>query len=240
MSRDGSRLIIKLKTINQKTAILIFAQSGKQEGISKPFFKSAVLFNQLNKQTIAKVENTGLPYFHFSEAQQRGNSFGERYTNAIEQVYAKGFDNVITIGNDTPNLKTKQILKAAKTLEKNEIVLGPSRDGGYYLLGINKSQFNAELFLKLPWQTTKLTKSISQLLTKNKTEVVLLKRLKDIDTITDAKSLFDGFHKISEAILKVLRAIFSSEILILETTAFQYRTFQQKIYFNKGSPLSCS
>ncbi|EDM44231.1 hypothetical protein SCB49_04360 [unidentified eubacterium SCB49] len=239
MSRDRSRLTIILKIISQKTAILIFAQSGKQEGISKPFLKSAVLFDQLNTQTIAKVEKTGLPYFHISEAQQKGNTFGERYTNAIEQVYAKGFDNVITIGNDTPNLNTKQLLEAAKTLQNKEIVLGPSCDGGYYLLGLNKSHFNAELFLKLPWQTAKLTKSISKLLTTNKTEMVLLKRLKDIDKIKDVKMFFDSFHKISEAILKVLRAIFSSKIVILDTCYFQYSPFQQKIYFNKGSPLSC-
>lgn len=202
--------------------------------------KSAVLFDELNKQTIAKVEKTGLPYFHISEAQQKGYTFGERYTNAIEQVYAHGFDNVITIGNDTPHLKTKQLLKAARTLQKDSMVLGPSRDGGYYLLGINKAQFNADLFLKLPWQTTSLTKSISRLLTTNKIKVIFLKRLEDIDTVVDAKSLYDGFQKISEVILNVLRAIFSAEILILETTAIRFSTFQQKIFHNKGSPLSCS
>lgn len=155
-------------------------------------------------------------------------------------MYAQGYDNVITIGNDTPHLKPKQLLEAAKTLQNNEIVLGPSRDGGYYLLGLNKTHFNADIFLKLPWQTARLTTSISRLLTANKIKVVLLERLEDIDTLKNAKTLFDGFYKISEAILKVLRAIFSSEILILNTTSFQYSAFQQKIYFNKGSPLSCS
>lgn len=197
-----------------------------------------MLFDELNKQTIAKVEKTGLPYFHISEEQQKGATFGQRYTNAIEQVYAKGFENVITIGNDSPLLQASQILKAAKTLENKSIVLGPSRDGGYYLLGINKSQFNTVLFLKLPWQTSKLTGSISRLLCSKKIKVILLERLEDIDAIADAKRFINSFYKIPAVLLQVLRSLFSSEILLLEATAIHYNKFQQKIFFNKGSPLS--
>ncbi|WP_235904627.1 TIGR04282 family arsenosugar biosynthesis glycosyltransferase [Patiriisocius marinus] len=198
--------------------------------------KSAVLFNELNKKTIAKVEKTGLPYFHISETEQIGNSFGERYTNAIKQVYAQGFENVITIGNDSPRLKTSQLLKAAKELEKKAMVLGPSRDGGYYLLGLNKSHFNAALFLKLPWQTSRLTQNITRLFSTKNIEVTLLESLNDIDNIDDAKSFIDGFQKISEELLKILRAFFYSEKLPLRILSFRDNMFHQKIYFNKGSP----
>ena len=195
-----------------------------------------MLFNELNKQTIAKVEKTGLPYFHISETEQKGSSFGERYTNAIKQVYAKGFKNVITIGNDSPQLKTAQLLKAANELENKAIVLGPSRDGGYYLLGINESHFNTTLFLKLPWQTSRLTQSITRLLSTKNIEVTLLENLNDIDNIDDAKCFINGFQKISEELLEILRAIFYSKKLPLRLFSFCDDAFQQKNYFNKGSP----
>jgi len=222
--------------LSNNTAILIFAQTGKQEGVSKPFLKSAVLFNELNKKTVAKVEKTGIPYFHISEENQKGLTFGERYTNAIEQVYAKGFDNVITVGNDTPHLQSSEILEAAKSLENNAMVLGPSCDGGYYLLGINKSHFKASQFLTLPWQTSQLSKCISRLIETKNIEVVLLKHLEDLDSLVDAKRFNDGFLKISEAINKVLLSIFTSETLIIETMAIHFSSFQKNNYFNKGSP----
>ncbi|GEQ85344.1 hypothetical protein ULMS_08520 [Patiriisocius marinistellae] len=220
----------------QKTAILIFANSAKREGEIKIFPKAAVLFDALNKQVIKKVEKTGLPHFVISESQQTGATFGERYTNAIEQVYAKGFDNVITIGNDTPHLNSNQLLTAAKNLEENKIVLGPSKDGGYYLLGLNKSQFNKAKFLQLPWQTSGLTASLSRLLSVKKIEVLFLKTLQDIDTISNVKKLLDGFKNFSAKILKIVITIFSSEILKISNILIFISAFQQENYFNKGSP----
>lgn len=223
--------------MKNNTAILIFANSATREGEIKSFRESAGLFDVLNEQVINKVEKTGLPYFHISEAQQKGATFGERYTNAIEQVYSKGFDNVITIGNDTPHLKTSQLIKAATQLEENKIVLGPSIDGGYYLLGLNKSQFNKEKFLQLPWQTAALTSSLTRLLSFKKIEVCFLKTLRDIDLITDVKKLIDGFKNLSENLLKIMLAIFSSEIVIISNISLFISSFQKKNYFNKGSPI---
>jgi hypothetical protein len=65
--------------IRQKTAILIFANSAKHEGHQKSFRKSVALFKELNRQTIQKVKKTKLPFFIFSEKEQSGSNFGERY-----------------------------------------------------------------------------------------------------------------------------------------------------------------
>ncbi|MFC7358060.1 DUF2064 domain-containing protein [Jejudonia soesokkakensis] len=223
--------------MNKNTAILIFANSAKQESSDKRFTNSEALFEALNKQTIAKVKRSGLPYFHFSEKEQQGASFGERYTNAIQFVYDQGFDNIITIGNDTPHLQTSQLVKTAQALETNPIVLGPSRDGGYYLMGLHKSQFNTETFLKLPWQTSQLTQSISRLLSAKKINVVFLQVLQDIDSVSDVKVLIDSFRKFSEKINALLLSIITSEKSIVQKIYFLLPSFQKENYFNKGSPL---
>ncbi len=196
-----------------------------------------MLFDELNRQTIAKVQKTGLPYFLFSENEQVGTTFGERYTNAIQSVYDKGFENVITIGNDTPHLQTAQLLKTVKYLETQKIVLGPSKDGGYYLMGLHKSQFNVNTFLKLPWQTTRLTQSIARLVSAKKIQVIFLKVLQDIDNVSDVSLLLDSFEKLSKTILQILRAIISKGAQVFSNYLFTTTSFQKRSPFNKGSPL---
>ena len=152
--------------MKKNTAILIFANSAEKEAERKTFLSSDV-FSALNHQTLKTVEKSGIEYFHFSEKNQVGSSFGERFSNAIENIFNKGFKNVITIGNDTPHLKTKHLVDTVHQLEKNDLVLGPSKDGGFYLMGIKKEHFNKETFLKLPWQTSKLQKCITSIVTRS-------------------------------------------------------------------------
>ncbi|CAN0575163.1 unnamed protein product, partial [Ectocarpus sp. 12 AP-2014] len=68
--------------------------------------KGERVFETLTKETLRKVKRTKQPYFHISEKEQTGNSFGERFTNAIQTVFDKGYEHIITVGNDTPQLKT--------------------------------------------------------------------------------------------------------------------------------------
>lgn len=219
----------------RKTAILIFANSAEKEIISKSF-SSRSLFETLNKHTLNIVKKTSLPYFLFSEKQQIGNSFGERFTNAIQSVYDLGFNRIITIGNDTPHLTSKHILKTVEKLERYSIVLGPSTDGGFYLMGLKKSQFNKETFLKLPWQTSNLSRSISKLNAYKNIKISYLEVLTDIDEASDIKLVIDRYKPLSTSIKTLLLQSFSS----IKETIFYYldtiENFILNLQFNKGSP----
>lgn len=221
---------------SKNTAILIFANSAQKEAVNKPFSKSSALFNELNNQTLQKAKRSGMPYFLFSEEKQKGNTFGERYTNAIQFVYNQGFQNVITIGNDTPQLQTSQLIETAKKLEESPIVLGPSTDGGYYLMGLNKSHFNKAAFLKLPWQTARLTRHIARLLDSNKVKIQYLNILSDIDDLQDAQSILNSFKTLASSIRKILYRLFTSNKVIISESLFSFQKFLKENNFNKGSP----
>lgn len=223
--------------MNHKTAILIFANSAKFEATQKPFHSSATLFEALNKQTLKIVKKTGLPYFHSSEENQIGTTFGERFTNAMQSVYDKGFEVVITIGNDTPHLQTQHILKTVNQLQQNDIVLGPSKDGGFYLMGLKKSFFNAETFLKLPWKTSRLNLTISRLAKSKNISLSYLERLTDIDTISDVKLIINSFRSISKYLKLYLQPYISVEKKGNHASLNLISTFNQDSHFNKGSPL---
>lgn len=222
--------------LKKKTAILIFANSAEKEAERKSFL-SADVFSALNNQTLKKVEKSGIDYFIISEKQQVGNSFGERFSNAIESVFNNGFENVITIGNDTPHLKTHHLIDTLQQLEKNDLVLGPSKDGGFYLMGIKKEHFHKETFLKLPWQTNRLQKCISSKATAKNLEIKFLELLNDLDTKEDIKTILNSFKKISFSILKLLQKLF---FRIKKTFLEAYLLISETSYsqnLNKGSPI---
>lgn len=223
--------------MNQKTAILIFANSAQQEGVSKSFYKSTELFNELNIQAVETVKKTKLPFFIVDENQQIGNTFAERFKNALQNTFDKGYENIIAIGNDTPELNTKHLLEASQSLQENKTVIGPSTDGGFYLLGIQKSAFEKISFLELPWKTSKLYKSITELFSNLTIETHVLNVLRDIDSIADAKTIYNQFKKVKSSIQIILKKYFEYSRKILKTPLVLQKSTILQNYFNKGSPL---
>jgi len=219
-----------------KTAILVFANSAHEELTHKPILKGEVLFEALTQDTLNKVKNSGLPYFHSSEKEQKGTSFGERFTNAIQAIFDQGFENIITIGNDSPQLKTSHLTDAHAALTQGKTVLGPSLDGGFYLMGLHKSDFDAERFKRLPWQRLNLFNRISDLLAQSDCELHRLQILGDIDHFEDAKR-FSGFRKsISASVLLVLTILFKTSHRISDALKERHSFLILQQPFNKGSP----
>jgi hypothetical protein len=69
---------------------------------------------------------------------QQGLSLGEKMLEAFEKIFAAGYKRVCIIGSDCYELTTTIIDNAFTALEKNDAVIGPAADGGYYLLGFGK------------------------------------------------------------------------------------------------------
>ncbi|WP_088323709.1 DUF2064 domain-containing protein [Polaribacter tangerinus] len=221
--------------MKNKTAILIFANSAQKEVERKSFLSYDVLA-ELNNQTIKTVQKAGIDYFHFSENNQVGANFAERFCNAISTVFNKGYKHIITIGNDSPQLKTKHLTASKKELEAHKNVIGPSNDGGFYLLGIHQKDFNKEEFLGFLWQTSQLQKSLISFFKKNQLSFTRLKSLNDLDSKHDLKL----FLNCKKSISKKLHTLFLTLTFISKgfctklqhTLIHRYNSF----IFNKGSP----
>lgn len=219
-----------------KTAILVFANSSREEVKHKAIARGDVLFDALTSRTLKTVEKTGLPYFHFSEKHQVGKTFGERFTNAIQAVYDRGFERVITIGNDSPQLRPQHITEAGRQLESNKFVIGPATDGGFYLMGLHRDQFDVSVFRQLDWQTVKLSKQLLRLVS-DTMEVFRLPTLCDIDTVADIKSFISYAYAIPFKIFQILLQILEES----EKTSAYFILRVENLHFrlphNKGSPL---
>jgi uncharacterized protein len=89
----------------------------------------------------------------FTLIAQQGADLGERLANAFTQCFAAGHTGVIAIDSDTPTLPTNFLQQAIALLSIPEVdvVIGPSDDGGYYLIGLRA--LHHELFENMAWST---------------------------------------------------------------------------------------
>lgn len=220
----------------QNTAILVFANSAKRDSGIKKIGVDVTLFEALTAQALEITKASGLPYYHFTEKEQHGNTFGERFTHALQSVFDKGYAHVIAIGNDSPQLKTHHLLEAHRLLQQRKSVLGPTMDGGFYLIGLRRSQFDMGQFQALPWQSPSLLREIQAYFASNGEPVTLLNVLIDVDSKRDIKRLFNFTKTLAKRWLALFSIIFHQKITIYNIHKKVFKTNFLDIPFNKGSP----
>ena len=111
---------------------------------------------------------------------QRGEHLGEKMKNAFREVFEEGYEKVIIIGSDCPYLTEGTLSDAFEMLEQTDICMGPSLDGGYYLLGMRA--FYPALFDDIPWSTPVVLRETLDKATQNFLSTAMLIPLEDIDT----------------------------------------------------------
>ena len=220
----------------KQIALLIFALSPEEELQQKSLSGEKGLYALLNQHTLSLAKSLGIPYFHFTEKDQVGNNFGERYTNAIKKVFSQGYDGIITIGNDTPGLSRKHLKNAYSNLLTGKAVLGPSLDGGFYLLAIPKSSFSEQEFLSISWKTAHVFRQMRRCLQIRNEEICLLNSLGDLDVRTDVAIILDHYGKISLSVKKILRKLRLKMQITEGSFLLKYVTRANTRILNRGSP----
>ncbi|MDN3656671.1 TIGR04282 family arsenosugar biosynthesis glycosyltransferase [Ferruginibacter paludis] len=114
---------------------------------------------------------------------QSGNDLGERMRHAFENAFAKGNKEVVIIGTDCLEISTDIITKAFTHLKNSNVVIGPAKDGGYYLAGMK--QLHAPFFININWSTSEVLQQTLDICKHENLSVHLLPVLSDIDTEQD-------------------------------------------------------
>lgn len=124
---------------------------------------------------------------------QEGNNLGERLQNAFEKVFNNGASKAVIVGTDVPDTSNEIITQSFELLDSNDIVIGPSFDGGYYLLGMKK--FLPDLFSRIDWSTKSV---LEKTLVKIKTANLTFAKLEELYDIDEENSLKLWLKKHSE------------------------------------------
>jgi rSAM/selenodomain-associated transferase 1 len=127
---------------------------------------------------------------HHSYLPQRGADLGQRMKNAFFFAFDRGFEQVIIVGSDIPDLPRNIIEDAFESLHSRDAVFGPSFDGGYYLIGFRRDTFQPQAFDGIVWGTETVLQETIDCLRTTGLSLHTLPTWNDIDTLADLKDLF--------------------------------------------------
>ncbi|MEO7209755.1 MAG: DUF2064 domain-containing protein [Chitinophagaceae bacterium] len=170
-----------------KTCILIFSRFANEESAKKKYARvfgnknGVALASELIHFTLQEAKASGLPVIPFFSDKQEGNSFGERFANALEHAFSLGFEKIIACGTDSPSISSTQFSNVAYLLKNTEMVLAPALDGGVILTGISANAYQRESILKIPWQTDQVFDSLKKYAEKISASLVIESSGEDID-----------------------------------------------------------
>ena len=119
----------------------------------------------------------------FWKGVQRGADLGERMFNSIQMAADNRYEKICLIGSDNLELSSKILVDAFESLEKFDFVIGPAKDGGYYLIGMK--QPNKNIFKDKAWGTNLVLEQTIRNIDDLGLKVNLLPELNDIDEIDD-------------------------------------------------------
>ena len=122
-------------------------------------------------------------------ARQRGDDLGRRMANAFRDVFAAGFSRAVLIGSDLPDLPGEMVRNAFSSLDAHDAVIGPSTDGGYYLIGFTASSFLPAAFDGVPWSTDRVFEETMESLDSGDVKTSVLPPWQDVDTWEDIGDL---------------------------------------------------
>jgi rSAM/selenodomain-associated transferase 1 len=138
---------------------------------------------------------------------QKGNDLGDRMKSAFELVFSQGFHNALLIGSDIPDLPILFIDEALGALKDCDAVVGPSHDGGYYLISFKRNTFLPQVFSGITWGTPEVFEQTIRILRKANLTVHTLPAWRDIDTVDDLKALFQDSRNTPFAESKTIKYI---------------------------------
>jgi rSAM/selenodomain-associated transferase 1 len=131
----------------------------------------------------------------FSYMAQAGDNLGERMKNSFIRCFSEGAQSVVVIGSDSPDLPAWIIEEAFFSLDDHDAVIGPSVDGGYYLIGFRRETFNPDVFAGPSWGMEKVFRQTMTILQETGALVYVLPVWQDIDRPEDIAVLIEKSEK---------------------------------------------
>lgn len=185
----------ELVLVFQKNEVLGKVKTRLAAGLGET--QALEIYRQLLDKTYFALRNISVPIWTYfsdfipenptypagNQMVQVGQDLGERMKNAFAGCFESGMKKIVLIGTDCPSLEGKHIIQAIEALDQSDLVLGPARDGGYYLIGMSRrADF---LFEGITWSSELVLSQTLALAAEQGLQTSLLPVLEDIDTLED-------------------------------------------------------
>ena len=172
----------------------------------------------------------------FGLLSQRSNSFGDRLFHAAEDLISSGYDSLCLIDSDSPSLPPAFLRAAVSALARpgDRVVLGPAKDGGYYLIGLKKA--HRRLFENVEWSTSRVLAQTIARAHEIKLPAILLPPWFDVDDEAGLRQLCDElFIKNGKQPVAYQAPYTRSYLAELLKTDIDRRIWQNVAYFDKAA-----
>jgi rSAM/selenodomain-associated transferase 1 len=141
---------------------------------------------------------------------QKGEDLGQRMCAAFEWAFRREYGKVLVIGCDAPDVECSVVLNAFSRLDDFDVVLGPSTDGGYYLMGLK--QLRDDLFEDISWSTNQVLNQTKERIDSAGLSSFSLPTRDDVDTYSDVLKLRSKFE---DSINRELKADLSNTFRVI-------------------------
>ncbi len=169
--------------------VLLFARTADEEARAKRLARARGVFALARRRVVAAAAAlpgvTLLVVGPGGSLPQRGRDFAERLGNAFADARALGYREIVAVPTDVPRLGVRQLAEAFRRLAAAEVVLGPSPDGGAYLIGCRIDP--APLFLGVRWRTARAFADLAG--NRDAGALAVLDPLEDVDRRADLLNL---------------------------------------------------
>ena len=149
-----------------------------------------VFFTDSISQEAQQIFPTSTDYF-----LQQGKDLGYRMQHAFQQVFEKGYEQILLLGTDCFELTTQHIQHAFDILKEKQVVLGPANDGGYYLIGFKKD-IQSTILKNQPWSQSHLYKETIATLIHQGITFGTTEQLSDVDYLQDVPATIRKIYNI--------------------------------------------
>lgn len=180
-----------------RRCILLFARAPREEARTKRLRGAESLFALAAERVAEAAARSGYDLIVVggggptqggpTRLPQRGRGFAERLLNAFADAAALGYGQVVAVPGDVPGLDATVLAEAGRALDSAGVVLGPSPDGGVYLLGCDPSL--APAFRDVRWRTAAVFADLRARAAGLGLAVRVLRALADVDRLRDLDKL---------------------------------------------------
>jgi glycosyltransferase A (GT-A) superfamily protein (DUF2064 family) len=123
-----------------------------------------------------------------------------------------GSSRAVLIGSDIPDLPESILSEAFRSLDDHDAVLGPARDGGYYLIGFRRDTFVPDVFRGIEWSTDRVFAETRRKLEQATRSVYLLPEWSDVDTPEDLRDLKERNEGTAFAKSRTMKYLFATGV----------------------------
>ena len=146
--------------------------------------------------------------------QQQGMNLGERLHNGFLKMFESEYQQVIALASDSPDLPKAILEKAVSSLQTHKVVIGPTSDGGYYLIGFSRNFFIPKAFEEISWSTETVFHETLSRIKSVTNQVYVLPEWADVDTKSDLREFYTKHQLQSSIALHTMKYLSSDPELL--------------------------